>query len=76
MDDVDGVIEMGECIKINYNCVQKFIKNSILPFEIQIFNNDLNKHKRNEIYFISGDCNESYDNEVSDNEITDEVESY
>jgi hypothetical protein len=75
MDDVDGVIERGECIAIHYNCVQKFIRNSVLPFEIQIFNNDLNKHERNEIYFISGGCNESYDIDDDVNGIRDGIDS-
>jgi E3 ubiquitin-protein ligase SIAH1 len=75
MDDVDGLIERGECVAIRYNCVQKFIKNSVLPFEIHIFNNDLNKHEKNEFYFISGNCNESYDKDAGENGITDEVDS-
>jgi len=75
MDDVGGLIERGECVAIHYNCVQKFIRNSVLPFEIHIFNNDLNKHERNEIYFISGSCNQSYDNDAGENKMTDELDS-
>jgi hypothetical protein len=71
MEDVDGVIERAECVAIHYGCVQRFIKNSVLPFELQIFNNDLNKHDTNEIYFINGDCNESCGNDAGNNGITD-----
>jgi hypothetical protein len=75
MEDVDEIIGRGECVTIHYSCVQKFIKNSVLPFEIHIFNNDNIKCGRNEIYYITRDCSESYDNDIGDNGIGDEVES-
>jgi hypothetical protein len=75
MEDVDEIIERGECVAIHYSCLQKFIKNSVLPFEIQIFNADTNKCHRNEVCYISGDCNDSSDNGCDDNGISDEGEN-
>lgn len=37
MDDVEEVIESGNCVAIHYNCIENFIKSGALPFEIYIF---------------------------------------
>lgn len=77
MENVNDVIEKGDCVSIHYNCVEKFIKNSALPFEIQIFNNRPYKRRRNrnDSYYVSGDCNDSSDNDTGDNGLAGEVEN-
>jgi hypothetical protein len=71
MDDVEEIIKDGDCVAIHYRCVERFIKNGVLPFEIYIFHNDRNKFNGKT---KENDVNGS-DNDVDDNVVADEIEN-
>jgi hypothetical protein len=39
-DDVNEVFDTGNCVNIHYGCVQKFMENDCLAYEIEFFEHD------------------------------------